>query len=99
MILDDFYFGKKTLLSGFYSPSDLRSLGLEYFHVYDLAFSEIQLSLQLVYQSLLFLSLRLALFDRLLHLLKISLELLDFLSVDLSCLLELFICLISGIRL
>jgi hypothetical protein len=53
IILDDFYFGKKTLLSRFYSPSDLRDLGFEYRHVYDLAFGEIQLSLQLVYQFLL----------------------------------------------
>jgi hypothetical protein len=87
------------LLSRFYSPSDLCGLGLEYRHVYDLAFSDIQLNLQLVYQSLLSLSLRLALFNRLLHFLKISLEFLNFLLVDLSGFLKLFICLVSVICL
>jgi hypothetical protein len=99
MILAYFCFGKQTLLIHFYSPLDHFGLGLEYCHVYDLDFGEIQLSLQLVYQVLLSLSLCLALFNRLLCLLKISLELLDFLSFDLSGLLELLICLILGIHL
>jgi hypothetical protein len=99
MILDDFYFGKKILLSFFYSRSYFRALILEYRHVYDLAFNEVQLCLQLIYQFLLSLSLCLALFDRLLHFLKISLDLLHFLSVGISSLLDFVMCLISSIRL